>query len=194
MAILNFPNTGLVANVTQYIGDNGTTYTWDGVKWVGRSTGVLAEAQIQSNWTQVTNTALDFIKNKPTLATVATSGSYDDLSNKPTIPTGFSFYVSGNDSTTRLINSGENIAFIGSGTVSVTTDTEGNILIAGSSNTPSWGDIRDKNGASGPYSVALGLNANAGTNAISLGQGTGQNGQGSNTVAIGYYSGNASQG
>ena len=28
------------------------------------------------------------IANKPTLATVATSGSYNDLSNKPTIPTG----------------------------------------------------------------------------------------------------------
>jgi hypothetical protein len=29
MAILNFPNSGLVANVTQYTGDNGITYTWD---------------------------------------------------------------------------------------------------------------------------------------------------------------------
>ena len=29
---------------------------------------------------------MDFIKNKPNLATVATSGSYDDLSNKPSIP------------------------------------------------------------------------------------------------------------
>jgi len=68
--------------------------------------------------------AYSSLTGKPTLATVATSGSYDDLANKPTIPTSFSFYVSGNDSTTRLINSGENIAFIGSGTVSVTTDTK----------------------------------------------------------------------
>ena len=42
MAILNFPNTGLVANVTQYTGDNGTTYTWDGVKWIGRAAGVIS--------------------------------------------------------------------------------------------------------------------------------------------------------
>ena len=42
MAILNFPNTGLVANVTQYTGDNGTTYTWDGVKWIGRSAGAIS--------------------------------------------------------------------------------------------------------------------------------------------------------
>lgn len=42
MAILNFPNTGLVANVTQYTGDNGTSYIWDGVKWVGQTAGGAA--------------------------------------------------------------------------------------------------------------------------------------------------------
>ena len=45
MAILNFPNTGLVANVTQYTSDTGTTYTWDGFKWSGQApiglTGVI---------------------------------------------------------------------------------------------------------------------------------------------------------
>ena len=46
-----------------------------------------AEVNVQSDWNQTTNTADDYIKNKPTLATVATSGSYNDLSNKPTIPT-----------------------------------------------------------------------------------------------------------
>lgn len=46
-----------------------------------------AEVNVQANWTQTTTTADDYIKNKPTLATVATSGSYNDLSNKPTIPT-----------------------------------------------------------------------------------------------------------
>lgn len=50
-------------------------------------TPTIPAAQVQSNWTQTTTTAVDYIKNKPTLATVATSGSYDDLSNKPTIPT-----------------------------------------------------------------------------------------------------------
>ena len=67
-------------------------------------------ANTQSDWSQSDNTQVDFIKNKPTipsaqvnsdwnaasgvaqilnkptLATVATSGSYSDLSNKPTIP------------------------------------------------------------------------------------------------------------
>lgn len=44
-------------------------------------------AQIQSDWNQSDTSSKDYIKNKPTLATVATSGSYNDLSNKPTIPT-----------------------------------------------------------------------------------------------------------
>lgn len=46
-----------------------------------------AEVNVQANWTQTTTTADDYIKNKPNLAAVATSGSYNDLSNKPTIPT-----------------------------------------------------------------------------------------------------------
>lgn len=60
-------------------------------------------AQAQADWNQSDNTQVDFIKNKPTLgtmasesasdytptsglATVATSGSYSDLTNTPTIP------------------------------------------------------------------------------------------------------------
>ncbi len=63
----------------------------------------IPAAQIQSDWNQSDNTQVDFIKNKPTLgtmaaesasdytptsglATVATTGSYPDLHNKPTIP------------------------------------------------------------------------------------------------------------
>lgn len=48
----------------------------------------IPAAQVQSDWTQATTGAVDFIKNKPVLSTVATSGSYNDLSNKPTIPNG----------------------------------------------------------------------------------------------------------
>ena len=40
----------------------------------------------QSDWNQTSPTDSSYIKNKPNLATVATSGSYNDLSNKPTIP------------------------------------------------------------------------------------------------------------
>jgi hypothetical protein len=60
----------------------------------------IPPAQVQSDWNQINNISLDYIKNKPTLfdgawssltgkpafATVATSGSYNDLTNKPSIP------------------------------------------------------------------------------------------------------------
>ena len=45
-----------------------------------------AEPNVQADWSQTDSSADDFIKNKPNLAAVATSGSYVDLSNKPTIP------------------------------------------------------------------------------------------------------------
>lgn len=70
----------------------------------------IPAAQVQSDWNQSDSSEVDYIKNKPTipaaqvnadwdaasgvaqilnkptLATVATSGSYNDLTNKPTIP------------------------------------------------------------------------------------------------------------
>lgn len=49
----------------------------------------IPDAQVQSNWAQADSTAVDYIKNKPSLATVATTGSYNDLTDKPTIPVDF---------------------------------------------------------------------------------------------------------
>ena len=46
----------------------------------------IPAAQVQSDWSEADDTKVDYIKNKPSLATVATSGSYSDLSNKPAIP------------------------------------------------------------------------------------------------------------
>ena len=51
----------------------------------GRGGGGSGE-QVQADWSQTDDTQVDYIKNKPSLATVATSGDYDDLTNKPTIP------------------------------------------------------------------------------------------------------------
>lgn len=45
--------------------------------------GSNISTQQQSDWLQTNTEAVDFIKNKPTLATVATSGSYNDLTDKP---------------------------------------------------------------------------------------------------------------
>ena len=87
---LSIDSNGVVsATDTKY--SNATTSTdglmskTDKVKLNGIATG--AEVNVQANWTQTNTTADDYIKNKPTLANVATSGSYNDLSNKPSIPT-----------------------------------------------------------------------------------------------------------
>lgn len=45
----------------------------------------IPAAQVQTDWNA--SSGMGVLLNKPTLATVATSGSYTDLSNKPTIPT-----------------------------------------------------------------------------------------------------------
>ena len=43
--------------------------------------------QVQSDWAETDDQSMSYIKNKPELSSVATSGNYDDLLNKPTIPT-----------------------------------------------------------------------------------------------------------
>ena len=47
----------------------------------------IPAAQMQSDWNQTNSLSPDYIVNKPTLATVATSGEYADLLNKPTLAT-----------------------------------------------------------------------------------------------------------
>ena len=41
---------------------------------------------VQSDWAETDEQSMSYIKNKPELSVVATSGSYNDLLNKPTIP------------------------------------------------------------------------------------------------------------
>ena len=45
-----------------------------------------SSTQVQADWDEADSSDPSYIRNKPTLATVATSGDYDDLQNKPTIP------------------------------------------------------------------------------------------------------------
>ena len=42
--------------------------------------------QVQSDWAETNTESMSYIKNKPELSVVATSGSYNDLIDKPTIP------------------------------------------------------------------------------------------------------------
>jgi hypothetical protein len=70
------------------------------------------EDNVQANWNETNNTSDAFIQNKPTLATVATTGSYNDLSNTPTIPTNNNQLTNGAGYTT---NTGT-VTSVGSGT------------------------------------------------------------------------------
>lgn len=45
------------------------------------------DENLQPDWSQTDSEAADYIKNKPTLSTVATSGSYNDLTDKPSVST-----------------------------------------------------------------------------------------------------------
>ena len=68
--------------------------------WVNLGAGGGGSTQVQSDWNQSDNTAVDYIKNKPTIPTVPTNvsaftndagyttfdGDYNSLTNKPTIP------------------------------------------------------------------------------------------------------------
>lgn len=76
-------DSNFVSDASYIHTDNNYT-TAEKNKLAGIASG--AEVNVQADW-NVTSTSSDaFIKNKPSLATVAISGSYNDLSNKPTIP------------------------------------------------------------------------------------------------------------
>ena len=51
---------------------------------LGKSGG--GSGGVQSDWAETNTESMSYIKNKPELSSVATSGNYDDLLNKPTIP------------------------------------------------------------------------------------------------------------
>ena len=82
-------NTAKVGITTQQASDitaNNAKISFDSAsstKLAGIEDG--AEVNVNADWNATTGDAQ--ILNKPTLATVATSGSYTDLSNTPTIPT-----------------------------------------------------------------------------------------------------------
>ena len=70
----------LVAGQNVTLDETATTIT---INAEGGGGPVIQE---QANWTETNPQEASYIRNKPNLATVATSGDYDDLSNKPTIP------------------------------------------------------------------------------------------------------------
>ena len=59
--------------------------------------------QVQSDWTETDDKSMSYIKNKPELSVVATSGSYDDLLNKPEMATQTLTFVDENNVETNVI-------------------------------------------------------------------------------------------
>lgn len=66
-------DTGKVLGVLNADGDIG---------WVPDQEGM---AQVQADWDQTDSSQVNYIANKPSLATVATTGAYSDLSGTPTV-------------------------------------------------------------------------------------------------------------
>ena len=62
------------------------TLNQNGPATINLEGGGGGSTQVQSDWAETNTESVSYIKNKPTLSIVATSGSYDDLLNKPTIP------------------------------------------------------------------------------------------------------------
>lgn len=97
--ILNKPDFATVATSGDYDDLNdkptiltqwfGTQAEYDAIATKDPDTiyNIEGGGQVQANWTESDSSDPSFIRNKPTLATVATSGSYNDLSNTPNLAT-----------------------------------------------------------------------------------------------------------
>ena len=76
---------GMVLTITDVNGTNQYLIPTGGGSSSG---GTIVQQQV--NWNETNPASVTYILNKPSLATVATSGNYNDLLNKPTIPTNIS--------------------------------------------------------------------------------------------------------
>jgi hypothetical protein len=99
---MNTSNAGITVTgaITVSSTVDGRDVATDGTKLDGIASG--AEVNVQSDYNATSGDAQ--ILNKPSLATVATSGSYADLSNKPTIPTNNNQLSNGNGYITSFTN------------------------------------------------------------------------------------------
>jgi len=78
------------------------------------------------------------LTNKPNLF----SGSYSDLTDKPNLADRYFWSIAADDSTQKLVNTGESIKFIGGTGITTSSDTEGNITISGFSG--SYNDLTNR--------------------------------------------------
>ena len=80
------PSTGNSIGDVYYVEEKQAGYVWITIQNVDRWEQ-LGETIDLSNYALLSDLTWSNVSNKPTFATVATSGDYDDLTNKPTIPT-----------------------------------------------------------------------------------------------------------
>lgn len=135
-------DAGKVLGVLNSSGDIG---------WVEDQSGTLT--QVQSDWAEDDSSQVSYIQNKPTLATVATSGSYADLSNKPTIPTVDQSYSASSTNAQSGTAVAGALATVNQVPSSTSAD-EDKVLTVNSSGTPVWAAAQG--GSS--YSAGAGIN------------------------------------
>lgn len=135
-------DAGKVLGVLNSSGDIG---------WVEDQSGTLT--QVQSDWTEDDSSQVSYIQNKPTLATVATSGSYNDLSNKPTIPTVDQSYSASSTNAQSGVAVAGALANIKQVPSSTSAD-EDKVLTVNSSGTPVWATAQ---GGGSSYTAGAGI-------------------------------------
>ena len=70
---------------------------------LGKSGSGGGGTQVQSDWAETDTNSMSYIKNKPELSSVATSGNYDDLINKPEMTTQTLTFIDENNVETNVI-------------------------------------------------------------------------------------------
>lgn len=70
---------------------------------LGKSGSGGGGTQVQSDWAETDDQSMSYIKNKPELSTVATSGSYNDLTDKPNMTTQTLTFIDENNVETNVI-------------------------------------------------------------------------------------------
>ena len=128
----NKPTIPTVNNATLTIQKNGESVgTFTANQSSNKTINIeVPAAQVNANWNATSGVAQ--ILNKPTLATVATTGNYNDLSNKPTIPT--------------VNNATLTVAITGGTTTTFTANssTNANVSLAKVAGTGSYNDLSNK--------------------------------------------------
>jgi hypothetical protein len=107
-------------------------------------------AQAQADWTESDTTDPSYIQNKPSLATVATTGDYSDLSNTPTIPTVDQSYSASSTNAQSGVAVAGAIASVNQVPASTSSDAD-KVLTVNAQGTPAWAN------AQAPISAGTGI-------------------------------------